>query len=86
MITGQEQVVRHRRDLGKILRTIVVGVDTRRQHSSQHGKAGRGAQWKITIRILEHHAFIGEAIQIRDIGGTPIGLENLGFELVSLDQ
>ena len=86
VITSQAQVVRHGRNLGKILRTVVVGADARRQHAGQHGEAGRGTQRKIAIRIFEHHAFIGEAVQIGGIGGTPIGVQNLGFELVSLDQ
>ena len=86
MIPGQAQVVRHRWNLGKILRPVVVGANARRQHTGQHRKTGRGTQRKIAVRIFEHHAFIGEAIQVGRICDPPIGLENLGFELVSLDQ
>ena len=86
MIPGQAQVVRHRWNLGKILRPVVVGANARRQHTGQHRKAGRGTQRKIAIRIFEHHAFIGETVEMGRICDPPIGLENLRFELVSLYQ
>ena len=64
VIPGQAQVVRHRWNLGKILRPVVVGTNARRQHTGQHRKAGRSTQRKIAVCIFEHHAFIGEAIQV----------------------
>ncbi len=86
MITGQAKVVCHCWDLGKVLRAVVVGANSRRQHTGQHRKAGRGTQRKITVRIFEHHAFIGQDVKMGSICDPPIGPENLGFELVSLNQ
>jgi hypothetical protein len=64
-VAGRREGMRERRHRRRQLAGVVVGADGGRQPAAQHGEAGRRADRRVAVGGVEHHAAVGDRLQMR---------------------